>query len=262
MSFENSKQTIKAYDSRRDLVVPGDHQATLLFCIDHFLAIAQESIDDHGYFAVALSGGATPKAIYQGLADPIHRLKIDWSKIFLFWSDERNVPPYDPESNYRMAMDAAFSHLPVPAQNIHRMQAEGDIEEGALAYDNLIKVCLKDQPFDLVMLGMGEDGHTASLFPRTHGLHTIERKVIANCIPQKNTWRMTLTFDCINAARHIVLYVIGKNKANILSHVLTKAEQPDEWPVQKIGTLEHKLLIIADKEAVGELSFSKTSKAW
>jgi 6-phosphogluconolactonase len=246
MNGKNWKHSIKAFDGRRDLVVPGDYQTTLQYCVEHFLVVAQEAIEDHGYFAVALSGGSTPKAIYQGLADPVHRSKIDWKKVLVFWSDERNVPPYDPESNYRMAMDAAFSHLPLPTQNIHRMQAEGDIEEGALAYDKLIRATLKDLSFDLVMLGLGEDGHTASLFPRTHGLHATERVAIANSIPQKDTWRMTLTFDCINAARNIVVYVLGKSKAKILKTVLTSPYQPDDLPVQYVGTPEHKALIIAD----------------
>lgn len=247
------KQNLQAFDSRRDLIVPGDAQTTIQFCIHQFLKIAQNSIQKHGSFSVALSGGSTPKAIYQGLADPIHRALIDWSKVHLYWSDERSVPPYDPESNYRMAMDAAFGHLPIPPQNIHRMQAEGDIDEGALAYDKLIRAMLKPPKLDLMMLGIGEDGHTASLFPKTHGLHTHDRLAIANHIPQKNTWRMTLTYDCINAAHHIVVYAIGKNKQEILKDVLSEPYRPDDLPAQKIGTPANKALIIADREAAALL---------
>lgn len=253
MDGKNWRQSIKSFDNRRDLMIPGDHEKTLQFCVDHFIVIGQESIEDHGYFAVALSGGSTPKAIYQGLADPVHRTKIDWKHVLLFWSDERSVPPYDPESNYRMAMDAAFSHLPVPPQNIHRMQAEGDIEKGAMAYEKLIQAELKDNPFDLMMLGMGEDGHTASLFPRTHGLHTLDRLAIANYVPQKDTWRMTLTFDCINASRNIAIYVLGKSKAPMVKKVLTSPYQPDDLPVQRVGTPDHKATWILDEEAASQV---------
>jgi 6-phosphogluconolactonase len=255
MDCQNWKQSIRTFDSRRDIIVPGDSQTTIQFCVEHFLLVAQEAIQDHGYFSVALSGGSTPKAIYQGLADPVHRSRIDWKKVLIFWSDERSAPPYDPDSNYRMAMEAAFEHLPIPPQNIHRMQAEGDIEEGALAYDELIKATFKDPRFDLMMLGLGEDGHTASLFPRTHGLHTMGRLAIANHIPQKSTWRMTLTFECINAARTIALYVIGQSKAQILKQVLTSPLEIDNLPAQNVGTLENKALIIADQNAVSNLIF-------
>jgi 6-phosphogluconolactonase len=249
MNSKNWRQSIQAFDTRRDLIVPGDHQSTLQFCTDHFLMIGHEAIEDHGYFAVALSGGSTPKAIYQSLADPLHRTKLDWGRVWLFWSDERSVPPYDPESNYYMAINAGFGNLPIPPQNIHRMQAEGDIEQGALAYEKLIRSKLPDTRFDLVMLGMGEDGHTASLFPKTHGLHAEERLVIANYIPQKSTWRMTLTFECINAGRDIAIYVMGKSKREMVKHIFTGPYEPDELPIQRVGTPEHKALWILDQEA-------------
>lgn len=249
MDSNNWKDSIQAFDNRRDLMIPGDTQTTLQFCVEHFLLTAEDAIENRGSFTVALSGGSTPKAIYQGLADPVHRTRIDWKKVQIFWSDERNVPPYDPESNYRMAMEAAFSHLPIPTQNIHRMQAEGDIEEGALAYDKLIKAILKESSFDLMMLGIGEDGHTASLFPHTHGLHAVDRLAIANHVPQKNTWRMSLTFDCINSSHNIVLYAIGKGKKDILKEVLTGPYRPDDLPAQRVGTAENKTLIIADSSA-------------
>lgn len=247
------RDTIKPFDERRDLVIPGDYQTTLQFCVEHFLFAAQKAIADHGFFAVALSGGSTPKAIYQKLLDPANPIKIDWKRVFLFWSDERNVPPDHAESNYRMAMEAAFKHLPLLPQNIHRMQAEANIEEGALAYQNLIHSVLKRNLFDLVMLGMGEDGHTASLFPHTKGLYAQGRLAIANYIPEKNTWRMTLTFECINASNAIALYVLGRSKAPMLKRVLTSPYQPDAFPVQRAGSVQHKALWIIDQEAFEDM---------
>lgn len=243
------QQLLKAYDVRWDLFVPGDYQATLAFCIASFIEIANESIADHGYFAVALSGGSTPKAIYQGLAQPDNRTKINWSKVLLFWSDERCVPKTHPDSNYRMAMEAGFASLPIPKENIFPIETEGDLEKNARDYEHIIREKISLKTFDLVMLGMGDDGHTASLFPKTHGLHAQNRLVIPNFLPDKEIWRMTLTYECINAARNIIIYVMGKNKAEMLKRVLLGPFEPDLLPIQKVGTPEHKALWLADDEA-------------
>ena len=243
------KSILKAFDERRNIAVPGDTQATIKYCVQHFLELAQEAIQDHGYFAVALSGGSTPKAIYEQLKAPENRNKVDWSAFLLFWSDERAVPPDHPESNYRMAMEAAFNELPIPKENIFRMKAEENIEKNAKAYEALILEKIPLKTFDLVMLGVGEDGHTASLFPHTHGLHVEERLVIANFIPAKETWRMTLTFKCINSAFHTCIYALGKGKADIVAKVLNGPFDPDEYPSQRIGTQARKSLWILDKVA-------------
>ncbi len=240
---------INAYDDRRDIAIPGDKQKTLEFCIQHFINKANEAITDNGYFAVALSGGSTPKAIFEGLARKENVEKVDWERVMLFWSDERCVPPEDPDSNYRMAMESGFVTLPIPLENIHRMKAEDDPEQYAKQYEEIIEEKLSGQPFDLVMLGMGGDGHTASLFPKTHGLHAPERKVIANYIPQMDTWRMTLTFDCINEAKEIVIYVLGESKAEMVKRVFTGNYDPDNLPVQRVGTATHKALWIMDDGA-------------
>lgn len=243
---------IRAYDERRDLVVPGDLNQTIRFAVDYFVTIAKESIEEHGVFNVALSGGSSPKAVYEGLVDS--KIELDWKKVHLFWSDERCVPPYHPDSNYRMAMEASFSKLHIPAENIHRMQAEGDCEEGATLYEKLILTKLPEKSFDLVLLGMGEDGHTASLFPETHGLHAEARHVTANYIPKLDTWRLTLTFECINKSKNIALYVTGKNKASMVKQVLEGPYEPDEIPAQRIGTSTNKALWILDKEASKDLA--------
>lgn len=253
--LEKIKLKAKFFDDRRDIIVPGNAQETLAFCAEQFLAIGNAAIKEHGFFSVALSGGSTPKAIFQLLASDEYKSEIDWNNVMLFWSDERNVAPDDPQSNYKMAMDAGFSSLPIPEKNIHRMRAEGiEIENAAKEYELLIQKLVPEGVFDLVMLGMGEDGHTASLFPKTHGLHTESRLVISNYVPQLNTWRMTLTYECINAAHHISIYIIGKNKAAMLKHVLCSPPDFDNLPIQKIGTRMHKALWIADTDAASELT--------
>lgn len=237
-------QQIKSFDQRRNIALPGNREETLTFCTQHWIGLAEAAIQDHDYFAVALSGGSTPKAIFERLKS--QTTTIDWTKVLLFWSDERAVPPSDHESNYHMAMESGFEALHLPPQHIFRMPAEGNIEEGAHYYENLIRTQLPDQLFDLVMLGMGEDGHVASLFPQTHGLHTENRLVIANYIPQKSCWRMTLTFSCINAGREIAIYVLGAGKAQMFARVLAEPYEPDLLPAQRVGTVTNKALWIAD----------------
>lgn len=253
MLQDNTRQET-FYDDRRDLIVPGNEQDTLMFCAEQFLSLGQAAIDEKGTFAVALSGGSTPKALYQLLASPSFHSRLNWNQVVLFWSDERTVAPTDSQSNYKMAMDAGLALLPIQEKNIHRMPAdEVDLEKAAKQYEAQIEEHVPKASFDLVMLGLGEDGHTASLFPKTHGLHTDQQLVSANFIPQQNTWRMTLTFKCINAAHNISIYVLGKNKALMLKRALLDPYNPDVLPIQKVGTRLHKALWIADSEAASEL---------
>ncbi|MCP5507552.1 MAG: 6-phosphogluconolactonase [Chlamydiales bacterium] len=233
----------------------GDHQGSASI---HFIECANIAIDDHGYFAVALSGGSTPKAIFHGLSSPAFRDQVDWSRVVLFWSDERCVPPDHSDSNYHMAMEAGFSTLPIPIENIFRMKGEDDPEESALKYEKIIADKLGGAPLDLVMLGMGSDGHTASLFPKTHGLHPAkDRLAIANYIPQLDTWRLTLTFRCINEADYIAIYVLGTQKAEMVKKVFNGTFDPDIYPVQNIGTARNHALWIMDDDAAALLSISK-----
>lgn len=244
------------FDERRKLAIPGNNQATIDYAVEHWIKVANESIARFGNFAVALSGGSTPKLIFEELVK--NKGRVDWSKVLVFWSDERAAPPTDKESNYHMAMmEAGLQNLPIPKENIFRMVAESDIEKNALAYENLIKEKLK-RPFDLIMLGMGEDGHTASLFPHTKALEVIKRLVVANHVPQKNTWRMSFTFECINQAAHIVLYALGSSKASILEKVLTGPFNPDEYPSQRVGTTGNPALFILDEEAFSSLKGSSS----
>lgn len=229
-----------------NLIVPGDFNTTLHYAAAHFVTLCRDAISDHNHFAVALSGGSTPKAIYELLCNSPYSEEIEWDKVHLFWSDERSVPPTSPDSNYHMAMKAGFSKVPLPPSHLHRMVAESDIQKNADRYEKKLLTILEDRALDLVMLGMGEDGHTASLFPDTEGLKATDRYVIANYIPQKNTWRMTLTFEGINAAHNIAFYVLGESKAQMLSHVFNS---PPTLPCQLIGSADHPALWIADQTA-------------
>lgn len=253
MLIENLKP--KPIDERRDLIVPGNQGATLTFCAEHFVHLAQAAVRDHNAFFVALSGGSTPKAIFSLLSSPAYRDLVPWNKCYLFWSDERAALPDDPESNYHMAMDSGLREMPIPAKQIYRMQAETEIEKNAVAYEQTIKEVLKGKPFDLIMLGMGEDGHTASLFPNTEALSITDRQVVANFVPQKDCWRMTFTYPCIHRAKVIAIYVIGSSKKKILSQVLFSPSQ--EYPICKVGTREHKALWIADEAAASSITSFK-----
>ncbi len=247
------RRIITPLDEKREVAILGYKEEAIRYAAEHFIQAAKESIAERGIFNVALSGGSTPKAIFQTLTSPPYSTLVDWKKVNLFWSDERAVPPQHPESNFRMAMEAGFDKL-MPAANVFRMQGEGDIEKNAHEYEKILLKIVKDGALDYIMLGMGEDGHTASLFPKTHGLHCDEdRLVIGNFIPRLKDWRMTLTFSCINAAKQIVVYILGKSKAEMLRRIVQDPAQPDLYPLQAVGTPDNKLLIIADKEAASLL---------
>lgn len=228
------------------LIVPGDVSQSLLYAVDHFILTCRQAIADHDFFAVALSGGSTPKAIYELLCSPPYCEEIEWEKVHLFWSDERSVPPEHPDNNYRMAMEAGFAKVPLIPTHIHRMVAEDHIEENALKYEKEILRVLQDRSFDLIMLGMGSDGHTASLFPGTQALHAKGKLATANFIPQLKTFRMTLTFECLNAASCTVFYVFGASKKEKAFEAL---HTKPHLPCQYVGTEGRPALWILDQEA-------------
>lgn len=235
------------FDVRRKMAILPTEEEAIQYSAEYIVKVANDAIEKRGAFYVALSGGSTPKAIYNILITQF-RDAIDWTKVHLFFSDERAVAPNNPESNFKMAMDAGFDQLPIPKSQIHRMQAESEIENGALAYEDLLTQ-LPGSLFDLVMLGMGDDGHTASLFPRTHGLHAEDRLVIANFIPSKDVWRMSLTMDCINHSRSILVCIFGEKKAPMVKKVFYGPYIPDDLPIQRVGTEINPALFVMDKPA-------------
>lgn len=242
------KNKLQSFDERRDIFIGENHKNAIDFAVEHWIHTAQRAIQQRGRFAVALSGGSTPKAIYQALAKTSD---FDWNLVWLFWSDERAVSPDHPDSNYRMAMES-FSKTLIPPTQIFRMKAETSIEENARDYEEKIRHHLDKHLFDLIMLGVGEDGHTASLFPDTKALSEENRLVTANHIPKFNTWRMTFTFPCINQSSRIAFYALGPSKREIIPKVLEAAIQ-SPWPSSRIGTNEHKALWILDNDSASNL---------
>ena len=206
----------------RVTVLP-DPAAVAVATADRFVESATRAIDERGIFRVALSGGGTPKEVYPHLLHPARRDAVDWSAVEFFWGDERSVPPDDPESNFGVAYGMLISQLPrVRADRIHRMRAEAaDIDAAAIGYESELRLAFgargDDPPaFDLIWLGMGPDGHTASLFPGTRALDETRRWVVGNWVPQQDTWRMTLTYPVMNAARDVIFVVTGADKADPL----------------------------------------------
>jgi len=213
---------------------------------------AAEAVREHGFFAWALSGGSTPRDLYRLLASPLYRDRLPWSDIHVFWGDERHVPPDDADSNFRMAREAMLDAVPLPAANIHRIHAEeADAEVAAKAYETELREFFHLKPgewprFDLILLGLGKDAHTASLFPDGEAVHERERLVVAPWVEAQKTFRITLTPPVLNDARLVVFLAAGDDKAEPLRAVLEGAHDPSRYPAQVV---EGNLLWLVDRAA-------------
>jgi 6-phosphogluconolactonase len=223
----------------------------------HVIRLASEAVTKSGRFVIALSGGSTPQPLYVLLASERYMRLIDWSRIHLFWGDERCVPPDDPRSNYRMVRETLLDRVPVPSGNIHRIRGEADPEVAAVAYEQELRAFFgtrgEEMPprpgFDLILLGMGEDGHTASLFPEMAALTEQVRWTMAGYVEGTSTWRITLTPVVINAAKNVLFMVSGTEKAERLRQVLEGPVQPEVLPAQVINPVDGQLLWLVDEEA-------------
>jgi 6-phosphogluconolactonase len=214
-----------------------------------------------GKFTVALSGGSTPKRLYQILSEAPHRDTIDWSKVEIFWGDERSVAPDHADSNYRMASEAMLTRLPIPAERVHRMQAERqDRDKAAQDYQNEIARVFGVSPtgeppvFDLILLGMGPDAHTASLFPGTTALKEMSKWVVPNWVEKFKTFRLTMTRPIINKARQVLFLVAGKDKTDPLLKVFCGPSDPHTYPSQLICPTTGQLTWYLDVAAVAGLT--------
>ena len=212
--------------SKPRFVVLPDLGAVAAEAADRFVESARTAIEARGVFRVALSGGTTPNAVYPLLRSEPRVRRVDWSRVEFFWGDERAVPPDDPESNFGTAYRMFISQLPgVRPDAIHRMQGEGpDLDASALAYETELRLAFNargDSPpvFDLVWLGLGPDGHTASIFAGSSAVRVKDRWVVANWVPSRQVWRLTITYPVIDAAREVVFLATGENKANALRHI-------------------------------------------
>jgi 6-phosphogluconolactonase len=223
-----------------------------------WVALADEAIAERGAFHVALSGGSTPAHLYERLAHPDTIQQVDWPRIHVFWGDERSVPLDHPESNYRLAFERWLSRVPIPGDHVHPITARpdtihGDARRYATLLCSLLPANADGMPvLDLVLLGLGEDGHIASLFPDTPILQEQREPVTAVFVERLKTWRVSLTFPTLNAARHILVLVSGERKADVVRRVFVEPPMGPRLPVQMLapqGTIEWHL----DRAAAGYL---------
>ncbi|MBM4254387.1 MAG: 6-phosphogluconolactonase [Deltaproteobacteria bacterium] len=225
-----------------------------------FTRLANEAIASQGRFTVAFSGGSTPKSVYTLLAHGNPRMQpIAWPYVHVFWGDERCVPPTHQDSNYHMANEALLAHVPIPPENIHRIQAELEPLEAAYNYERKLREVFSlpsdgTPCFDLALLGMGPDGHTASLFPGTSGLQEKTRLAVAHYVEKLSSWRVTLTAKVFNAAAHVAFLVAGADKALTLKEVLEGPFQPDRLPSQLIQPAPESLQWLVEATAASGLT--------
>ncbi|MFQ5682917.1 MAG: 6-phosphogluconolactonase [Candidatus Binatia bacterium] len=240
--------------TRAKLVVCQDLKDLYRKVAGEFVRLARESVRATGRFVTALSGGATPKGLYSLLAATEFQEQIPWSQVHLFWGDERCVSPEHPESNYRLVRETLLSKIAIPAESIHRMAGELDPPVAAIRYEDSLKEffnLVKDQPprFDLILLGLGDDGHTASLFPGSAALNETRSLVASLYVEKLMAHRLTLTLPVLNQAANVLFLVAGKNKANILRNVLQKRGASKNLPAQLVQPVSGRLIWFADQAA-------------
>lgn len=245
---------------RGKIIVEADQKALFVKTANLIIESSKAAIARSDRFSFVLTGGSTPKGLYQMMASEEWRLKIDWSKTHLFWGDERFVPATDSQSNYKMAKEALLDALSIPAENIHRIVTENTTPEVcANAYEEDIREFFKSPPgvfpaFDLVLNGMGSNRHTLSLFPGRPTLHEKKRMVVADFIPEVSMDRVTMTAPLVNAARRVMFLCSGKDKAEALQDVLYGPVNIDTKPAQAIQPKHGELLWLLDKDAASQLS--------
>jgi 6-phosphogluconolactonase len=226
----------------------------------YFVEQAERAAAASGRASIAISGGSTPKATFALLADPAEpwRARMPWSQLDLWWVDERCVPPDDPDSNYRMTREAMLDHVPLKPEQIHRMEGELEPEATAARYESELRNSFRlegaELPrFDVVQLGMGPDGHTASLFPHTQALFELDRLAVANHVENKDAWRVTMTWPVINRGSQVFFLIGGADKAQILKEVFTGPRDPDRLPSQLIKPTGGILTLLLDRAAASLL---------
>lgn len=245
---------------RRDRHIFDNPEALGRGAAELFCDAAMQAIQARGSFHVVLSGGSTPRLMYGVLASPPFLEQVAWDRVHFFWGDERPVPPEDSESNFHSANRALLRHLDLAADQIHRMRGEEtDLDHAARGYQNEVARVFNTDPggappsFDLIFLGMGGDGHTASLFPHTKALGESARWVVANEVPQLATRRLTMTEPILNAARRIAFLVSGADKAETLRKVMEGPRDADRLPAQRISPGSGELVWMMDRDAASWL---------
>lgn len=245
---------MSAVSKEPEIVVVRDAESLADTAARRFAELAASAVSATGQFVVALSGGNTPRALYERLAES-YVDQVDWSRVQVFFSDERFVPPDSPESNFRMAQEALLSRVPIPERFVHRIATvEVTPEESASQYEEGLRrvshAGLTDVPaFDLILLGLGPDGHTASLFPGTEALTVSDRLVTSNYVPRLDSWRITFTFHLINGARTVAFLAEGESKAERVAQVLSGAD----LPAARVRPVRGRLVWLLDQSAAAGL---------
>jgi 6-phosphogluconolactonase len=226
-----------------------DPQALAEAAAEFIARAAETAIATAGEFTIALSGGQTPRPLYQKLSSEPFINQIDWSKVRIFFADERCVPPVHADSNFRMASETLLDLVPLQPGNIHRLRGEIEPEAAAIEYGQLLKARFGDNGPDVAILGMGEDGHTASLFPDTAALAEQEHRCVANYVEKLNAWRLTMTAPFLNRTKEVLVLVTGQNKAATLHQVLEGERDPKRFPIHLIDPPEGRVIWMLDAAA-------------
>jgi 6-phosphogluconolactonase len=227
---------------------------------EEIVHLMQGVLRDRGVCSVVLSGGETPKGIYRRLGtDPLKQV-LDWSRVSIFFSDERCVSPDDSQSNYGMVRRELISHVGIAPHNVHRIHGESSPEKGAVEYEKVLRTVFNPGPprFDVVLLGMGSDGHTASLFPSTDTLDEENRWVREVYVPHLDAWRITLTFPVINSGREVLILAAGESKAPMIERALGAQAPTKKLPVTMVQPVEGSLRWRLDKQAASRFTSKKS----
>lgn len=217
---------------------------------EHFVATARAAIAKRGVFYVALAGGSTPKGLYEKLATSPYIEQIDWARVHLFFGDERCVPATHDDSNFKMARQAMIDLIPIPVENVHRMPTEsGEPADVAVRYAATMTEVMDGAPFDLLLLGLGPDGHIASLFPETPALDIVDTLTTSVYVEKFDSWRVTMTYPVINSARQVIVFISGEAKATIVNDITN--ETITGLPVQRLAP-ENDYYWFMDKAAAGQ----------
>ncbi|MCB9854533.1 MAG: 6-phosphogluconolactonase [Phycisphaerales bacterium] len=232
-----------------------DSDALMHGAASMFVERARLAVQSQGRFSVALAGGSTPKAAYELLAREPYCDQVEWDRVYVFWGDERCVPPDDARSNYRMTCDALLDHVPIPVGNVHRIRGELLPADAASGYEaELIDHFGVELPrFDLVLLGLGTNGHTASLFPGTSVIHERMRRAAEVYVAESGLWRVTLTAPVLSGASAIAFLVAGAEKADVLRDVLVGDYEPDRLPAQLLRPAANVTSWLVDHAAAAKL---------
>jgi len=239
---------------QRQIHVVADPNALALEAAQRAVAAGKKAVAAKGSFSIALSGGSTPKAMFSLMAQEPLKSQIDWAKWQVYWGDERCVAPDHADSNFKMATDAMLSKVPIPAANIHRMRAEIDPNAAATEYGQLLQKNFGEGGLDLVLLGMGPDGHTLSLFPGTTALSETKHRVVSNWVEKFKTFRVTFTAPFANKAKQIMVMLGGADKKDRVKEVLDGPYEPTRLPIQLIDPALNggELIWLMDKAAAGK----------